>query len=56
MDDITRKIADLRAEGISADEISRRLGVTLEQVAQADYDETDAESFPASDPPPGPGV
>jgi orotate phosphoribosyltransferase-like protein len=57
MDDLTQQIAELRAEGLTTEQIAERLGVSVSRVGGSDltgYDETDAESFPASDPPPGP--
>jgi len=69
MPHLTTEIANLWKQGLSAQEIADRLGVPYERVAEAigaapgaapedmeDRDRTVADSFPASDAPPGPGA
>ena len=66
MPNLTAEIANLWKQGLSAQEIADRLDIPFEVVAEAigaaapeeleGRDRTVADSFPASDAPPGPGA
>jgi DNA-directed RNA polymerase specialized sigma24 family protein len=69
MPNLTTEIAKLWKQGLSAREIADRMDIPYEQVAEAmgvatdaaqgdldGRDRTVADSFPASDAPPGPAV
>jgi transcriptional regulator with XRE-family HTH domain len=68
MDNLSSEIAELARQGLSLPQIAERLGVSESQIAaeldshapapddRRDPDEASADSFPASDPPPGPAA
>jgi hypothetical protein len=66
MDDLTAEIADLARQGLSVRQMAVRLGVSEARIASAldggtagaspSPDEVSDDSFPASDPPPGPAT